>query len=112
MSDGGSVAEHSASAARQWAAIGKKVKIAAIDDVPECPTALTYLWGYFCEILSGLASNGFGPAVVTWEALAAWSAFMRIALEPWEARALVELGAARASIEAEALAKRRPKERT
>jgi hypothetical protein len=87
------------------------VKIAAIDDVRECPAALTYLWGYFCEIVAGLASNGFSPAVVTWEALAAWSAFMRIALEPWEARALVDLGVARASIEAEAIAKQRPKER-
>jgi hypothetical protein len=110
LNDGASVEEHSASAARQWAALGKKVKIAAIDDGPECPPALTYLWGYFCEIASGLPSTGFGPPVVTWEALAAWSAFMRIALEPWEARALVELGACRASVDAEERARQKPEQ--
>jgi hypothetical protein len=45
LSDGGSAGEHVESAARQFAALGKKVKFATTDDAPECPPALAYLWG-------------------------------------------------------------------
>jgi hypothetical protein len=62
---------------------------------------LAYLWEWFCELASGLSSNGFGPTVVTWEALQAWSSFMRVVLEPWEAKALIDLGASRAAIMSE-----------
>ena len=75
-------------------------------DGPECPDALHYLWGYFCEISAGLSSNGFGPPIVTWEALRAWCEFMAVALAPWEARALVVLGHVRATVDAEEQEKR------
>ena len=42
-----------------------------------------------------------GPSLVTWESLLAWSAFMQIALHPWEAHALVRLGYKRAEVESE-----------
>lgn len=77
------------------------MRIAAIDDAPLCPPALVYLWNHFAELSMGLCSNGFGPAVVTWEALKAWSEFCSVALEPWEARVLVELGHRRAVIDGE-----------
>ncbi|MCK1568992.1 hypothetical protein IVB08_34605 [Bradyrhizobium sp. 173] len=54
----------------------------------------------------GLASNGFGPALVTWEALRAWSEFMAVSLEPWEAKVLVTLGYRRAVIADEEQAKK------
>ncbi len=82
------------------------MKIADVDDAVECPDALAYLWKYFCEISMGLSSNGFGPALVTWEALTAWSAFMAVTLEPWEAKVLVTLGYKRALIDGEEQKKR------
>lgn len=54
----------------------------------------------------GLSSNGFGPALVTWEALKAWSEFMALSLEPWEAKVLVTLGYRRAVIDGEEQAKK------
>lgn len=101
MSDGATAGDHAASAARQFAALGKKVKVAEIDDGNECPEALAYLWRFFCELSMGLSSNGFGAPVVTWEALKAWSEFMSISLEPWEAKVLVMLGYRRAVIDGE-----------
>lgn len=54
----------------------------------------------------GLSSNGFGPALVTWEALRAWSEFMAVRLEPWEAKVLVTLGYKRAVIDGEEQARK------
>lgn len=81
--------------------MGKTVRIADIDDAAICPEALAYLWDHFSEVSMGLASNGFGPALVTWEALRAWSEFMSVRLEPWEAKVLVTLGYKRAVIDDE-----------
>lgn len=77
------------------------MRVAEIDDAAMCPEALVYLWDYFREVSMGLASNGFGPALVTWEALRAWSEFMSVSLEPWEAKVLVTLGYRRAVIDDE-----------
>lgn len=77
------------------------MKVADVDDAPECPAALAYLWDHFREASMGLAANGFGPALVTWEALRAWSEFMAVSLEPWEAKVLVTLGYRRAVIDSE-----------
>lgn len=85
------------------------MKVADVDDAPECPEALAYLWGYFREVSMGLASNGFGPALVTWEALQAWSEFMAVSLEPWEAKVLVTLGYRRAVIADEEQQKKAPR---
>jgi hypothetical protein len=55
------------------------------------------VWDWFCEILDGCVA-GFGPAQVSWQDLACWSALTGEAPEPWEARAIVRLGATRAAI--------------
>jgi hypothetical protein len=68
---------------------------------PEFPDALGYLWRWFQEISWGLAPNGFAPPVITWETLRAWQALSQAELEPWEARALVQLGMLRAAIQAQ-----------
>ena len=62
---------------------------------------MVYLWRFFDEISMGLSSNGFGPPLVTWESLRAWSEFMAVNLEPWEAKVLVTLGYRRAVIDDE-----------
>lgn len=80
---------------------GKPPAIPVIDDAPAIPAGAAYLWRWFCEISMGLASNGFSAPVVTWEALAAWQGQMGLGLEPWEAKALIRLGHARAVIAAE-----------
>lgn len=50
----------------------------------------------------GLVANGWVPPTVTWEALSAWRREGGIPpIQRWEARALVQLGAVRASIQAE-----------
>lgn len=77
------------------------MRVAEVDDAAVCPEALVYLWDHFREVSMGLGSNGFGPALVTWEALRAWSEFMAVALEPWEAKVLVTLGYRRAVIDDE-----------
>jgi hypothetical protein len=64
---------------------------------PEFPEQIAYLWDWFGEIIEGCES-GFGPAIVTWPALANWASFMRLDLEPWEARTLVRLGTTRAAV--------------
>jgi hypothetical protein len=110
--DGATEREHTESGKAQWAAIPAALRrpdrrdrppVAAPkrEAQPEFPALLGYLWGWFQELSLGLAPTGFGPAVVTWEALRAWREIMGIDLQAWEARALVALGMLRASIAAE-----------
>lgn len=65
---------------------------------PPFPTSLRYLWTLFAEIVDGLDGSGWGPAVVTWQALEAWSRVTGVTIEPREAAALVKLGAVRAEV--------------
>jgi hypothetical protein len=112
--DGSTERQHVESGRRQWAQIPAALRrpdrratppIAAApkpaERPPEFPELLAYLWQWFQELTLGAAPTGFGPAVVTWEALRAWSDLMGVTLEAWEARALVFLGMLRASIAAE-----------
>lgn len=99
--DGATEGDHLESAARQLANLpGRKKK--PVEIVPEgssFPDELFYIWNWFTEIASGLASNGFGPPMVTWEALRAWQSAMDIGpIEPWEAATLVDLGRLRAGV--------------
>lgn len=65
--------------------------------MPPPPDELLYLWFWFTEHCWGLAANGMMPSIVTWEGLAAWCDLRGIVLEPWEARAMVQLGNMRAA---------------
>lgn len=108
--DGATERDHQEAAARQWAALGIKPKKApGGDEPPECPQALLYLWGYFCEISHGLDTGGFGLSGITWTNLKAWSDLMQQMLEPWEAIALVRLGTLRVQITSEEAAKQQKK---
>lgn len=72
-----------------------------LPDTPPFPDRLDYLWDWFIHLDPGLPVNGWAPVTVTWESLAAWSAVMRVELEPWEAEVLVALGTFRAALQAE-----------
>ena len=58
--------------------------------------------------MQGLPAGGFGPALLSWETLRAWAAFMRVELRPWEALALVRLGNLRARVIAEGIKPKGP----
>jgi hypothetical protein len=77
----------------------KRVEVSEPAELP--PDLLRYLWDWFEEISLGLSSDGFGPPLVTWEALAAWCCLTLNALEPWEATTLVRLGRQKAHIDSE-----------
>jgi hypothetical protein len=108
LEDGATVRDHGLSAQRQFAKLGIKPKVAPAPDGPPFPAALAYLWRMFAELVIGLPSGGFGPAVVTWETLRAWCALMRVTLRPWEALALVRLGEVRARVIGDAIKAARP----
>lgn len=109
--DGATEGDHLASAERQWERLKRRPRRAIIQTGPPFPDELGYLWAAFVEISAGLAGSGFGPPVMTWEAIRAWQALTGFGeIEPWEARALVQLGLLRASILADAQ-KKRPTDR-
>jgi len=62
------------------------------------PFELAYLWDCFAEVSGGIAVSGFGPAMVTWDNIGWWSQLMRVPLEPWEVRMLVQLSVIRANV--------------
>lgn len=65
---------------------------------PPFPKRLAYLWIDFCDVIAGMDGNGWGPQVVTWEGLHAWSAMTGTNLDPWEAKLMIRLGSLRARI--------------
>lgn len=74
-----------------------------IPEAPAFPDILDYLWRFYGEVSLGIASNGMGPAQITWRDVAAWTWLTGNVLEPWEARCLVQLGLVRASVVSETL---------
>jgi hypothetical protein len=99
--DGATEGEHAASAAAQWARLGRKQKTTDIEAGPDCPAALNYLWFWFCQHCFGLSSGGMGVPVVTWEGLHSWACLSKVEMEPWEALTMVRLGHLRAIISSE-----------
>lgn len=105
VADGSTQGDHLDSAARQLATLPGRKRTAPtiiIPDEPPFPEELRYLFFWFIDICAGLASTGFGPAMVTWEAITAWQRLMDIGpVEPWEVRVLVDLGILRARVSSE-----------
>src|SRR6476660_616151 len=87
VNDGATQGDHLDSAARQLANLPGRKRTAPtiiIPDEPTLPEELRYLFVWFIEICGGLSSTGFGPSLVTWEALTAWQRLMDIGpIEPW-----------------------------
>ena len=86
--------------------LGIKPK-APIKRGPPFPAALGYLWGWFCEISSGLPINGMCVPRVAWADIEAWSRVMRIEVAPWEAAALVAIGNVRCEVESRAMTEKK-----
>jgi len=105
MDDGATQGDHLASAARQLAMLPGHTKPrpqTIVPDAPPFPDELDYLWQWWGDLFQGVAHNGMTQPTVTWEALRAWQIACDIGpIEPWEARALVQLGMLRANIMAE-----------
>lgn len=97
LGDGATAGEHADAAADIWAKTGKRPKVAPQADAPPFPFEIEHVWSWFNEIIAGCEA-GWGPAIITWISLDAWCAMTGNALEPWEARALVRLGARRANV--------------
>jgi len=105
VSDGATEGDHLESGARQLANMpGKRRRVIEeiIPEAPPFPYELQYLFTWYIEITQGLPSGGFGPSLMTWEAIAAWQRLMDVGpLEPWEVKTLVDLGMLRARVSAE-----------
>lgn len=101
LDDGASQRDHLESAARQLKALGKTPKEDVVPEGPPFPELLDYLWDWFTSLSLGIGISGMAPPVVTWVDVAAWRQQTGEIVEPWEARALVALGALRAGIAAE-----------
>lgn len=71
------------------------LQAAGIDEPNEkpFPEALSYLWGWFCDLASG-RTCGMGPNPITWEGIAAWCDLTGTKPARWEVRAIKEIDAA------------------
>jgi len=100
LPDGSALADHQASALRQFEQFGLKPKLKAAppEDRPQCPPELFYLWRWFLELVAGIQPNGWSPPIVSWVDLHAWHVETGIDLSRWEALTLIRLGQLRASI--------------
>lgn len=77
---------HLESAARQ---LGKRP--AALDG-PPMPEELRYLWRWFRELHAGRSVNGMTHNHASHQDILAWQQNFHIAAQPWELRALMQLG--------------------
>ena len=61
-----------------------------MDDEPELPGVLQYLWEWFWE-LARRRGGGLGPAPITWQELDAWAGRTGKEPTPWEAALIMRL---------------------
>lgn len=104
MDDGAPIGDHLASGARQLANLPGRTKPLPeiIQEGPPFPEELDYLWRYYIELSKGLPINGMVAPTVSWLDIQAWRVAMDVGpLEPFEVKALVDLGMLRATIAAE-----------
>lgn len=95
--NGVSAREHLAGALKRARSDERRRQLASELAGPPFPRPLSYLWALFVEIADGLENGGWGPPVVTWQSLQAWSQLTGVTLDPREACILVRLGVVRAA---------------
>lgn len=76
-----------------------------MDDEPECPPALEYLWGWFLDIGS-TRGGGYGPAPITYPDIDAWARLTGNDPTPWEVRMLRRIDNAYMAFQAERMEKK------
>lgn len=97
LPDGAPQSAHKSSAARQWAALGRRdLAQKARPPRPKFPHRFSYLWDIFNDFAFGLKADGMGPVLASWQDVIAFQAATDTHLRPWEARALLRLANARA----------------
>jgi hypothetical protein len=92
---GGTEREHLKGALARAKTAERRREIDAELAGPPFPRPLRYLWAIFAEIAEGLDAS-FGPPVISWQTLDAWSRLTGVRLEAREAITLVRLGRVRA----------------
>ena len=85
--DGHTLRHHLETAAQQ----GNGAAILELDDQPDLPYCLTYLWGWFGELAARRQSNGMDVSPIAWREIEAWATLTGRDPKPWEIKALVKL---------------------
>lgn len=60
------------------------VKPAALENAPECPETLEYIWQFFKELETGRSSGGMSVNPISYPDIDAWSRLKNIVLTPFE----------------------------
>ena len=58
---------------------------------PPFPSLLDYLWEWYKQISEGRTGGGFGISHLSWLDLNAWCTMTGTKLNPWEAKAMIEI---------------------
>jgi hypothetical protein len=85
--DGHTKRHHLESAAQQ----GSAAAMIELDEQPDLPYHLTYLWGWFGELAGRRQSNGMDVSPIAWREIEAWARLTGRDPKPWEVQALVKL---------------------
>ena len=72
-----------------WRQTGKKPRL--LEDAPELPDTISYLWQYFLDLHSERPNNGFSPGRLTATVIKDWCEVFMVHLEYWEIKAIREV---------------------
>jgi len=88
--DGTSTRKHLESAASLGGRTpGSASAIKRLDNAPECPLVLLYLWGWFVQLSAGRASGPMGSSGISFQDVDAWARLMDHQPKPHEVNALM-----------------------
>jgi hypothetical protein len=73
------VGEHLEAAKRQGA---------SVEEAPDMPSELVYLWNHFRDLHRARSANGFGPNPIAWAEIDAYNRLAALDLGAWEIDAI------------------------
>jgi hypothetical protein len=62
-------------------------------NVPDLPSAMEYLWLWFCDLSGGRPHTGFGPGAIPYSEITAWASLTENDPSPWDVGLLKKLDA-------------------